>query len=93
MQQDWQCLGNTGTQVQSLVWHSGLRIQDCHSCCLGIDCGSDLIPGLETPYASRAAKKEKEKKKKQKEVSIKYYHHLVASKMKSSICFHSPQPC
>ena len=40
-----------GMQVQSPAWHSGLRIWLCHSCSLGHDCGSDLIPGWGAPYA------------------------------------------
>ena len=50
-QWDLQHLGSTGTQVQSPAWHSGVRIQHCHSNGLGLNCGSDLIPGLGTPYA------------------------------------------
>ena len=36
-QQGWQCLGSTGTWVQSLAWNSGLRIQHRSSC--------DLVQG------------------------------------------------
>lgn len=32
---DQWCLCSTGRQVQSLVWHSGLRIQRCLSCDVG----------------------------------------------------------
>ena len=56
--QDQQCLGRAGTQVQSLVQHSGLRIQ--HWC--GCGYGSDLIPGPGTPYAVGWPKKKKERK-------------------------------
>ena len=56
-QWDQQCLGSAGMQVQSLIWHSGLRIQQCHSCGLGHNCGSDLIPDSGPPYASRQPKK------------------------------------
>ena len=52
------------TQVQCLAWYSGLRIQHCHSCSVGGNSGSDLIPGPGTPYATRWPKKKKEKKKK-----------------------------
>ena len=52
-------LGSTRTQVQSLVWHSGLRIWHCCTCGLGHNFGSDLIPGLGTPYASGQPKKRK----------------------------------
>ena len=50
-QQDWQCLGSTGTRIQTLAWHSGLRIQHFFSCNLDHNSGSDLIPGPGTPYA------------------------------------------
>ena len=52
VQRDWQHLGSTGTQVQSQAWHSGLRIQ----CCSGRNCGSDLFPGLGTPYVAKKKK-------------------------------------
>ena len=52
MQQDQQCLWNTGTQVQSLTQDSGLKTWHCHSCSVGCNCGLDLIPGPGTPYAS-----------------------------------------
>ena len=44
-------LGSPRTQVRSPARHSGLRIQCCHSCGLGCNCGSDLIPGSGTAYA------------------------------------------
>ena len=44
---DWPCLGNVGTQVHSLARLSGIRILHCHSCGLGHDYSSDLIPGQE----------------------------------------------
>ena len=43
--------------------HGGLRIQHCCSCDIGHNCGSDLIPGLGTPYAMEWPKKKKKKKK------------------------------
>ena len=43
--------------------HSGLRIWQCHRCGLGLNCGSELIPGLGVPYAARQPKIEREKKK------------------------------
>ena len=48
-------------QVQSLAWHSGLRIWHCHNCGVDYNCSSDLIPGPGTPYAMGQLKK-KEKK-------------------------------
>ena len=68
-QQDRQWhLGSSGTRVRSPAWYSGLRIQHCHNCGLGLDCG----PGSETPYASGQPKKEKEKKEREKK-SIKNF--------------------
>ena len=58
-QQDRQHLGRAGTQVPSPAWHSGLGIGNG----LGQDCGSDLIPGLGTPYAWGGQKRKKKKKK------------------------------
>jgi len=55
----WWHLGNAGTQVRSLAWHSGLRIQHCHSCSLGGDSSSDLIPGPGTPYAVEQGEKKR----------------------------------
>ena len=49
VQWDWCHLWSTGTQVPSLVWHSGLSIQR----------SLDLIPGQGTLYASRWPKKKK----------------------------------
>ena len=49
-------LGSTGTQVGSLTWHSGLRIQHWRGHGLGRDCGLDLIPGWGAPYATRQPK-------------------------------------
>ena len=46
MQRDQQYLESTSMRVQSLSWHSGLRIWCCHSCSLVLGCGWDLIPGL-----------------------------------------------
>ena len=43
VQGDWPSLGSTGTQLQSLAQHSGLRIRHCCCCGLGPDCGLDLI--------------------------------------------------
>ena len=48
--------------IRSLARHNGLRIQHCCSCGLGRNYGLDLIPGLETPYATGRPKKEKDKK-------------------------------
>ena len=43
--------------------HSGFRIWCCRSCGLGCNCGSDLVPGLGTPYSVGQPKKKKKKKK------------------------------
>ena len=51
VQWNQQSLCSAGTQIQSLAWYSGLRIQHCHSCGIGCSCGSDLIPGPGIPYA------------------------------------------
>ena len=64
VQWDLGCLWNTGTQVQSPSWHSGLRIQHCCGYGVGHNCGSDLIPVLGTQYATGRPKKKKRKKKK-----------------------------
>ena len=60
-QWDWPRLGSAGTQVQSLAWHSGLRIQRSHSCGLSHNCSSDLIPGPGAPHSLGRPKKEKKK--------------------------------
>ena len=60
VQGDWWHLGSAGMQVQSLAWHSGLRIWSCCSS-LGRDCGCDLIPGRGTPYAAGMLKKKQNK--------------------------------
>jgi len=57
VQWDQRCLCSSRTQAQFLtqcsgIWHS-------HSCNIGHDWGSDLIPGLGTPYASGQPKKRK----------------------------------
>ena len=54
---DHWCLGSTGRQVPFLARHSGLRIRHYRSYGLGGNCGSDLIPGLGTPYALGRPKK------------------------------------
>ena len=62
VQQDGWHLGSTRMQVRSLARLRGLRIRRCYSCGLGLDCGSDLIPGLGTPYALGRLKKKKKNK-------------------------------
>ena len=62
-QRDWLGLCSTGMQVRSPAQHSGLRFQHCHSCGIGCNCGSDMIPGLGTPYAVGWPEKEKKNKK------------------------------
>ena len=44
--------------VQSLAWHSGLRIQPCHSCGIGHYCGSDSIRGPGTFIGCECGHKE-----------------------------------
>ena len=63
-QWDQWCLGSTGMQVQFPGQHSGLRIWHCHSCSLGHNCGSDLIPGQGIPHATGQSKKKKKRKQK-----------------------------
>ena len=53
-------LSYTRSQVWSLIQHSGLRIQHCHSCSTGLNSSSDHIPGLGTLYAVGQPKKKKE---------------------------------
>ena len=69
-------------QVRSPAQHNGLRIQHCHSCDLGHNCGLDLIPSPGTPYATGWPKKKKKncleanlksKKKQMKLMSIMYF--------------------
>ena len=59
VQRDWWYLG---TQVRSPALSSGLRIWSCHSCGLGCNYGSDLIPGLGAPYATGQPKRKRKKK-------------------------------
>ena len=59
VQQDWQCLGSAGTQIQSQAWHSVLRIPCCHKYGLGSNYGLDLIPDSGTPYVKGQPKMEK----------------------------------
>ena len=66
-QQDGWYLGNAGMQVPYSAQRSGLRTWHCHSCSLGCNRGSDLIPGLGTPYAAGWPKKRKERKKEEEE--------------------------
>ena len=63
VQQDQRLpLGSVGMHIQSLAWHSALRIWRCHNCSLGCDCDSELIPGLGAPHAAGQPKKKKKKK-------------------------------
>lgn len=48
-QQDKQCLGSIGSLVGSPAQHSGLRFQNCRTCCFVPSCVVDLIPGLGAP--------------------------------------------
>ena len=57
------CRNAIGSVLRSLAQHSGLRVWPCCSCSLGLDCASDLISGLGTPYAAGWQKKKKKEKK------------------------------
>ena len=61
VQMDHGHLWSTGTWVQSLAQHSGLRIWRCDSCGSGSNSGSDLIPGQGAPYAMGQPKVERKK--------------------------------
>ena len=52
-------LWSARTQVQSLAWHSGLRILCCCHCGIGSNGSLHLIPGLGTPCAMGQAGKKK----------------------------------
>ena len=60
VQWDWQHFCSAGTQVQSLAWHSGLRILHGPTCSVGLNCGWNMTPGLEL-HMPQGAKKEKKK--------------------------------
>ena len=49
-------------RVQSLAWHSRLRIQHCHSCGVGRSSSLDSVPGLGTSICYRGGQKRKKKK-------------------------------
>ena len=53
-QQDQRYFWSSGMQVWSLAWHSGLRLQHCHTCSIDHSCSSDLIPGPGTSVCLRA---------------------------------------
>ena len=57
-QQDQQRPWSAGTQVQSLAWHSILRIWHCCTCSIGCIWSSDLITGPGIPYPMGQTKKE-----------------------------------
>ena len=40
-----------------MAQQSGLKIQHCHSCGVGHNCGSDVSPGPGTPHAGGGQKK------------------------------------
>ena len=63
-QRDCWHLGSPGMWVPSPVWHSGLRIQRCCTCGLGLNCDSDL--------AGLGAQKKKKKKKKKDSPKAKH---------------------
>ena len=60
----WQHLWSAGIEVPFPTWNSGLRKLQCHSCGVGHNYGSDLIPGLGTPYAPVWPKKKKRRERK-----------------------------
>ena len=62
MQRDWWHLCSTSMQVPFLAQHGG--IWHCCSCGVGRNCGSELIPGLGTPYAVRWPKNQTKQTKK-----------------------------
>ena len=62
-QWDRWCLGSAGTHVRPLAQYRGSRIQHCHSCSLGRNCSSDLIPVAEL-HVPWGCPKEKENKNK-----------------------------
>ena len=43
------------------LWHSGLRIWQCHNYGIGCSCGSDSIPGPGTSISHRCGQKKKKK--------------------------------
>ena len=51
-------------QVQSLAFLSGLRIQCCHGCGVGLSCSTKLSPSPATSVCCRFSPKKKRKKKK-----------------------------
>lgn len=55
----WRLCSNRTTQVQPQPGTGGPRIWLCHRCSLSCKCGSDLILGLGTPYATGLPKKGK----------------------------------
>ena len=57
MQQFLWWLKSAGLQVPSPARHSGLRIWGCHSCDIGHNCSSDLIPGPGNSICQGVAKK------------------------------------
>ena len=72
------------------VWHSGLRTSSCCSCGIGHSCGSDLIPGWGTPYAS-GWQKEKKKKKRQREIATSEASHLFWIQFGNVLLCHNPK--
>ena len=60
-----------GKSLEIPLQCSGLRIQCCHSCGAGSNCGSDLVPSLGTSTCHGRGKKKK--KKSIKENCVKCY--------------------
>ena len=81
VQQDGWHLRSTRMQVRCPAWHRGLRSRCCHSCGLGHNCASNLLPGLGKPYALGQRKKQKEPKK-QKQNKTKKTHPKQKKKQK-----------
>ena len=61
----------------SLAWCSGLKIPRCGSCGIGHNCGSDLISGPGTPYATEWPKKKKQRKKPWGIIFLLGYHYQL----------------
>ena len=79
------CLSSARMQIQSLAWHSELRIWHCCSCSISHNCGSDLIPGPGTSYAVGGQIKEKKKKKKKKSHVLEFPLWLSGLRTRQSV--------
>ena len=70
-QWDWKLLCSARMQVQSLARPGGLKDPALPQLQCRSNCGSDLIPGLGTPYLQDGQKKKRKKKKIQSNISVK----------------------